>query len=127
MKQLKTIIIVIIISIGIIPSLSFSQKNLQGLSKINSEDLRTYVTFLASPLMKGRSNGESELEIALNYIVSQASLMGLRPANGTSYIQPYSIMKKFIDPKKSMIKIFHSDMDYRAIISDNYFSVCLYF
>jgi len=111
MKQLKTITIFIIISFGIIPSLSFSQKNNQGIGKINSEDLRTYVSFLASPSMKGRSNGESELEIALNYLVSQASLMGLKPANGSSYLQPYSIMKKFIDPKKSMIKVFNSEMD----------------
>ncbi|HBC78151.1 MAG TPA: hypothetical protein DEO60_14940 [Bacteroidales bacterium] len=111
MKQLKTFSIFIIISIVVIPSLSFSQKINQGTGKINSGDLRAHVSFLASPSMKGRSNGESELEIALNYIVSQASLMNLKPANGSSYLQPYSIMKKFIDPKKSMIKVFSSGMD----------------
>jgi hypothetical protein len=94
-----------------IPSISFSQKNSSGVSKINSEDLKTYVSFLASPLMKGRSNGEPELEITVNYLASQASLMGLKPANGKSYLQSYSIMKKSIDPEKSMIKVFNSGKD----------------
>ena len=67
--------------------------------------------FLASPSMKGRSNGEPELEIAVNYLASQARLLGLKPANGTSYLQPYTIMKKFIDPEKSSITVFQSDND----------------
>jgi hypothetical protein len=61
--------------------------------------------------MKGRSDGEPELDITVNYLASQAKLLGLKPANGTSYLQPYSIMEKSIDPKKSMIKIFSSGMD----------------
>jgi hypothetical protein len=110
-RQRKLNLIILIISIVIFPSLTFSQKNSSGISKINSGDLRTYVTFLASPSMKGRSNGESELEITVNYLASQASLMGLKPANGTSYLQPYTVMKKSIDPEKSMIKVFSSGMD----------------
>jgi hypothetical protein len=105
MTRPKIITLSIAISMVITPSLSFSQKNGSGVNKINSEDLRTYVSFLASPLMKGRSNGGSELEITVNYLASQASLMGLKPANGTSYLQPYSILKKSIDPVKSSIKV----------------------
>ena len=78
---------------------------------INSEDLDTYVSFLASPSMKGRSNGGPELEITVNFLASQAKLMGLKPANGTSYLQPYSVMKQSIDPKESMIKMFGSGFD----------------
>lgn len=107
----KIIKLCIAISLVIIPSLSFSQKSGSGINKINAEDLRTYVSFLASPSMKGRSNGASELEITVNYLASQASLIGLKPANGTSYLQPYSIMEKSIDPKKSMIKVFSSGTD----------------
>ena len=107
----KIIKLCIAISLVIIPSLSFSQKSGSGINKINAEDLRTYVSFLASPSMKGRSNGSSELEITVNYLASQASLIGLKPANGTSYLQPYSIMEKSIDPKKSMIKVFSSGTD----------------
>jgi hypothetical protein len=95
----------------IIPYISLSQKGGSGVSKINSGDLEAYVSFLASPSMKGRSDGEPELDITVNYLASQAKLLGLKPANGTSYLQPYSIMEKSIDPKKSVIKIFSSGMD----------------
>src|SRR4030043_844590 len=54
---------------------------------------------------------EPELEITVNYLASQASLLGLRPANGNSYLQPYTLMEKLIDQKRSMIKIFSSASD----------------
>ncbi|MBS1231674.1 MAG: hypothetical protein H6R35_512 [Bacteroidetes bacterium] len=108
----KNIICFTVISVmTIIPSISYSQKNSPGLNLINSEDLKAHVSFLASPSMKGRSNGEPELEITVNYLASQASLLGLRPANGNSYLQPYVLMEKLIDQKKSMIKIFNSASD----------------
>jgi hypothetical protein len=100
-----------IILIFIFPYLSFSQKTGTGTSRINAEDLEAYVSFLASPQMQGRSNGEPELEIAVKYLETQAKLLGLKPANGTSYLQSYSIMKKMIDPGRSMIKIVSSGED----------------
>jgi hypothetical protein len=111
MSAKKIITVFVIISMAIIPNLSFSQKSGTGISKINSEDLEAYVSFLASPSMKGRSDGEPELEITVNYLASQAKLLGLKPANGTSYLQPYTIMQKSIDAEKSMIKVFSSVKD----------------
>lgn len=95
----------------VIPNLSFSQKSTTGIGKINSDDLEAYVTFLASPSMKGRSNGKPGLEITVNYLAAQAKLLGLKPANGSSYLQPYTIMQKSIDAEKSIIKIFSSAKD----------------
>jgi len=111
MTAQKIINLGIAISMAFMPYNSLSQKSETGIYKINSEDLETYVSFLSSPYMKGRSNGESELEITVNYISSQARLLGLKPANGNSYLQPYTIMKKSIDPGKSAIKIFGSVKD----------------
>ena len=107
----KIINLSIAILMALIPYSSFSQRSESSINRINSGDLETYVSFLSSPLMKGRSNGESELEIAVNYISSQAKLLGLKPANGNSYLQPYTIMKKSIDTGKSSIKIFGSVRD----------------
>jgi hypothetical protein len=90
---------------------SWSQKAIPGTDKIISADLETYVSFLASPSMSGRSNGEKELDITVNYLASQARLMGLKPANGDSYFQPYSLMKKSIDRERSEIKVFTSGKD----------------
>jgi len=76
---------------------SYSQISTPGADKINSPDLEAIISFLASPSMNGRSNGEKELDITVNYLASQAKLIGLKPANGQSYFQPYSLMKKSID------------------------------
>lgn len=111
MTEQKIINLSIAILMAFIPFRSFSQRSESSINKINSGDLETYVSFLSSPSMKGRSNGESELDIAVNYISSQAKLLGLKPANGNSYLQPYTIIKKSIDSGKSAIKIFASDRD----------------
>ncbi len=111
MTPQKIISLFVAILAVFVPNSSFSQRSESSINRINAGDLETYVTFLSSPSMKGRSNGESELDIAVNYISSQAKLLGLKPANGSSYLQPYTIMKKSIDSGKSSIKIFGSDKD----------------
>jgi Zn-dependent M28 family amino/carboxypeptidase len=96
---------------AIIPGTVYSQSVSSRSITITPRDLENYVTFLSSPLLKGRQNGEPELEIAENYIASQANLLGLKPANGSSYFQPYSVMKKSIDYSKSEIRICEEGRD----------------
>jgi len=107
----KLITLSFILSFVCIPHISLPQKGNTGLNKINSGDLEAYVSFLASPLMKGRSNGEPELNIAASYLASQAKILGLKPANGTSYLQPYTIIKKSIDAEESSIRVFREEND----------------
>jgi len=111
MTPQKIISLFVAILAVFVPNSSFSQRSESSINRINAGDLETYVTFLSSPSMKGRSNGETELDIAVNYISSQAKLLGLKPSNGSSYLQPYTIMKKSIDSGKSSIKIFGSEKD----------------
>ncbi len=89
----------------------FSQKKLSGADVITSSDLESYISFLASPLLKGRRNGEPGLEIAEQYIVSQAKVLGLKPANGTSFLQPYSLVKNIIDAGKTKIQVVGNGND----------------
>jgi hypothetical protein len=88
-----------------------AQKKIPASDYITSSDLESYVSFLASPLLKGRMNGEPELEIAEQYVASQAKILGLKPANGNSYFQPYTIVEKKIDPEKTMIQIISKGKD----------------
>ena len=88
-----------------------AQKKIPASDYITSSDLESYVSFLASPLLKGRMNGEPELEIAEQYVASQAKILGLNPANGNSYFQPYTIVEKKIDPEKTMIQIISKRKD----------------
>lgn len=103
--------IFVIVSMALFQLPSPAQKSNAGVSQIKSGDLEAFVSFLASPTMKGRSNGEPELDIALNFIASQAKLIGLKPANGNSYYQPYYVMEKMIDQEKSYITIASEGKD----------------
>ena len=80
MTEIKTIILSVIISMIMIPFNLFPQKSNNGINKINSGDLEAYVSFLASPSMKGRSNGEPELDITVNYL----AITGQAPGTKTS-------------------------------------------
>jgi hypothetical protein len=111
MKKRNLLIICILFTLAFIPGTILSQRTASGTAQINSTDLEAYLSFLASPLMKGRLNGGPELEIAQNYIATQARLIGLRPANGNSYFQPYVIMEKMIDEKKSSITVYDNEKD----------------
>jgi hypothetical protein len=110
MKNIIKILFITILIIGT-PEISFSQKDIPGTDAITSSDLSSYVTFLASPLLKGRKNGEPELDIAQQFIVSQAKLLGLKPANGQSYLQPYSVIKNITDPVKTMVQVMSKGQD----------------
>lgn len=78
---------------------------------ITAHDLECHMSFLASPLLMGRMDGESGLDIAQQYIISQIRLMGLKPANGTSYLQPYYITKTIMNPEKTMVQVIPDGKD----------------
>jgi Zn-dependent M28 family amino/carboxypeptidase len=107
----KGLRMVAIILTAAAPVMVFSQKNSASVNHISSSDLSSYVSFLASPLLKGRMNGEEGLEIASQYIASQARLIGLKPANGNSYFQPYYITEKSIDKDKTRIEVITDGKD----------------
>jgi len=110
MKRIRISLIAILIA-AIFPLSVFPQNYNNSIKQITSSDLESYVTFLASPLLKGRMNGEEGLEIASQFIATQAKLIGLRPANGNSYFQPYYVIKKTIDPEKTLIQIISNSKD----------------
>ena len=84
---------------------SYSQKAPSGAATITSSDLESHLSFLGSPLLKGRLNGSAELNIAAGYIASQAKKIGLKPVAGNSYYYPYTTVKKEIDSEKTFIQI----------------------
>lgn len=111
------ILLLLVFSVNI-----FSQKRSSPADIITASVIESHMSFLASPLLMGRMNGEPGLEIAQQYIISQVSLMGLKPANGTSYLQPYSITKTLMDPDKTMIQIIPEGKD-TVIIKNQIFQL----
>lgn len=105
-------IFLIIAAVCLISQVDISaQKKQDGAAAITAKDIESHMSFLASPLLKGRDDGDPGLEIAQQYIVSQVKIMGLKPANGTSYYQPYNIYKTVMDPEKTMIQIIDNNKD----------------
>ncbi len=103
--------LIVMLMTTMLPFSLYSQKYASSVNQITSSDLESYISFLASPLLKGRMNGEDGLEIAAQYIASQAKLTGLKPANGSSYFQPYSILRKLIDSNKTKFQIISAGKD----------------
>ncbi len=102
----------IIIYITTVSSLTvFSQKESVGEKTITSSDLESYVSFIASPLLRGRMNGSEGLEIASQFIATEAKLIGLKPANGNSFFQPYTVIEKQIDTEKTFVGIITGGRD----------------
>ena len=110
MKHIIYYLVIAILLISI-PDPAPAQKRSSGADAITSTDLENHVSFLASPLLMGRMNGSPELETARQYIAANAELIGLKPANGTSYFQPYSVLQQRIDPEKTMIQIIPEGKD----------------
>jgi hypothetical protein len=84
---------------------SYAQKAPSGVATINASDIESHLSFLGSPLLKGRLNGSPELNIAAGYIASQAKKIGLKPVAGNSYYYPYTTVKKSMDMDKTYIQI----------------------
>jgi hypothetical protein len=110
MKTLNYLFL-ITFSLTILNSSASGQKKPAGADLITASDLESHVSFLASPLLKGRMNGEPGLEIAQQYIVSQVRLLGLKPANGSSYLQPYTLTDYSMLPDKTMIQVINENHD----------------
>lgn len=104
MKNLSISFLVTIL-VTIIPLNLFPQKNTGGSGSITATDLESHLFFISSPLLKGRLNGEEGLDIAALYIESQAKRIGLKPLNGTSFIHSYSVIRKSIDPEKTIVQV----------------------
>jgi hypothetical protein len=94
---------------------ALSQKRPSSEDFITASGIESHMSFLASPLLQGRMNGESGLEIAQQYIISQIKLMGLKPANGTSFLQSYYLTKTTISPEKTMIQVIPEGKDTIAV------------
>ena len=104
MKELITKLLNIVIFVFIFSG-SYSQQELSGIKAIRLSDLESYVSFLASPLLKGRMNGGEGLELATNFIATEAKLIGLKPANNGSYFQQFTVLQKSYDSLKTIIQI----------------------
>src|SRR3989449_9881106 len=70
------------------PSIQIPGVAINAMQKIDAERIRAHVRFLSHDLLEGRGTGQRGGDLAAEYIATQFSLYGLKPAgdNGT-YLQ----------------------------------------
>src|SRR5215472_6447166 len=59
---------------------SLPQEAQQAMASINPERIRAHVKYLSSDLLEGRGTGQRGGDIAAEYIATEFSLYGLKPA-----------------------------------------------
>lgn len=72
-------------------ALAAAPRGAAGTSAIDPQRYLNDVKFLASPEMRGRATGSPELEKAANHIAAQFRSFGLKPIEGNSYRQAFSV------------------------------------
>jgi hypothetical protein len=93
----------------------------EGLKSIKTGDLESHLYFLASDELQGRKTGEQGLEIAANYLASQAKKIGLLAADDNKdYSQNYIIEEYASDMEQSFISISSASGDSSIMNEDFY-------
>ena len=83
-----------------------------GIQSITISDLESHLYFLAADELQGRKTGEPGMEIAANYLASQAKKIGLEAADDNrDYFQDYIIEENSWDFEKSLISISSAEKD----------------
>jgi Zn-dependent M28 family amino/carboxypeptidase len=59
---------------------------------VTEAPLRAHLSFLADDLLEGRGTGQRGGALAVRYLAAQAAAVGLRPANGASYLQAINML-----------------------------------
>lgn len=71
--------------------------------RIDKDTLRAHLAFLADDLLEGRGMGQRGGDLAVRYLETQLRVLGLRPANGDSYLQAVKLASMQPRPGDSRI------------------------
>jgi hypothetical protein len=72
-------------------------------SKVDEGALRAHLAFLADDVLEGRGTGQRGGDLAVRYLETQLQVMGLGPANGSSYRQAVRLSGIRLDTASSTL------------------------
>jgi len=72
-------------------------------SPVDESTLRAHLAFLADDVLEGRGTGQRGGDLAVRYLETQLQVLGLRPANGSSYRQAVRLAGIRLDPAASSL------------------------
>lgn len=91
----------------------------QALDSITADDMKGYISVLASDDFQGRAPSTPGEEKTINYLAEQFRQMGLKPANGESFFQEVSLVE--ITPDISTtLKISGGKGNMNLVFSDDF-------
>jgi hypothetical protein len=123
MKSVKIIFQRVCYSLFLCLTVSTASAQKEGIQSIKIPDLQSHLYFLASDELQGRATGEPGLEIAANYLASQAKKTGLIAMDSNKdYSQSYIIEEKSCDLDKSTISIKSGARD-SIIMSEDFYLI----
>ena len=73
-----------------------------SLAAITEEDMKDYISVLASDDFQGRAPSTEGEEKTISYMAEQFKQLGLKPANGDSFFQEVSLVKLTADPSMKL-------------------------
>jgi hypothetical protein len=76
-----------------------------GYNSLQAERLKADLTFLSSDALEGRRSLERGSEVAIQWIASEFTKAGLKPAVGDSYLQPVPLAEYQMDREKTAVTI----------------------
>ncbi len=97
----------------------FAQKKLNSSLSIDNKDLKTYMEYLASDAMRGRSTPSVELNEAAEYIAKEFRKFGLKPVND-SYFQTVDFCASDLNVSKCKLTITKNGQTEDFEIKTNY-------
>lgn len=102
---------------------SFASAQKEGLTAIDQNDLKAYLTFFASDEMAGRETGRPENDAAALFIKANLMRLGLKPIPETGdYFQKIPMVSTFIDSKERFLKVFDAQ-DNQIFLTDSIVSL----
>lgn len=91
--------LVFIIAASAVMSCKTADRNIESaLPGITADDMKSYISVLASDDFQGRAPATAGEEKTINYLAEQFRQIGLEPANNGSYFQEVPLVKLTADP-----------------------------
>ncbi|WP_448565590.1 M28 family metallopeptidase [Thalassotalea ganghwensis] len=78
--------------------------------KVNPDNIKAHLEFLADDAMKGRDTGSNEYQIAANYVIANFKQLGLKPrGENEGFLQQVTFRKSYLEPDSATFSITNEE------------------
>lgn len=85
-----------------------------GVDGIRVERMRADIAFLSAEVLEGRKSLQRGSDIAVQFLAAEFAKAGLNPANGDSYLQPFSLIEYRTKTRRLALRRGGSQQEYQS-------------